>query len=193
MFDSEETGDRSTASKIVQYVIVGFGVLLTVYTMWYIYRELKRVRPIIVEEFAQRKAANAGLETAEVALSPVAPNRQSRGYTRFGNDRDGPSESTTTLNAPLAERDIHLAPHQYDQRSQYAYRPSRTPSPAPTYTTHAQPGYRDPHQTQPVYQQPVYSQPVYQERAYAQPQPVYAPSPTRPINFSRPHTHLYGQ
>ena len=48
LFDTEES-QRSTASKIASYVGLGVGFFATIYAAWYLYREMARVRPIVLQ------------------------------------------------------------------------------------------------------------------------------------------------
>jgi len=48
--DSEEEKQKAKTSKIISDVVLGVTILITIAAMWWILREMKKVRPAILRE-----------------------------------------------------------------------------------------------------------------------------------------------
>ncbi|KAH0835652.1 hypothetical protein J3R83DRAFT_9403 [Lanmaoa asiatica] len=59
LLESSATGSASTQNKILSYVVGGVTVIVTIGAMWYIQRQVNRVKPEVI--YARRKARQAKL------------------------------------------------------------------------------------------------------------------------------------
>jgi uncharacterized membrane protein YdjX (TVP38/TMEM64 family) len=100
LLESTSTGAASTQNKILSYVVGGITFLVTVAAMWYIQKEINRVKPDVI--YARRKARQAKLN--EGLYQNVDMN---------GSNDDGifnPNPSDVNLTTPLARSDSPYDP-----------------------------------------------------------------------------------
>lgn len=116
IIEQSSTNTQSTKSRIISDVVVAVTVLITFVAMWYIFRQMDKVKPQVIYE--RRKARQAKLE----------------GIARPSYNSSIASDSTVTL-APLDSDSIPLTarpggPHSFNQTG-YSSEPSNLYAPRP--------------------------------------------------------------
>ncbi|KAH7886678.1 snare associated Golgi protein-domain-containing protein [Phlebopus sp. FC_14] len=102
LLESTANGGASNQNKILSYVVGGVTAVVTVAAMWYIQREVNRVKPDVI--YARRKAR-------QVKLEGESDLYQMGGVT--GSNEDAvfnPNSSEVTVTTPLAHSDAPYDP-----------------------------------------------------------------------------------
>ncbi|KAF9242818.1 snare associated Golgi protein-domain-containing protein [Melanogaster broomeanus] len=101
LLENSSTGTSSTQNKILSYVVGGVTFLVTVAAMWYIHKEVNRVKPDVI--YARRKARQAKLN-GDIFYQNVDMN---------GSNDDrifNPNPSSVNITTPLAHSDAPYDP-----------------------------------------------------------------------------------
>jgi len=104
LLESDANGGSNTKNKIVSYCITGITIAVTVAAMWYIRKEVNRVKPAVIRE--RQKARQAKLN-ADVLY-------QNGGINGSAEDTVfNPNQSDTNLLNPFSQSDApYSAPYQ---------------------------------------------------------------------------------
>ncbi|KAF7416291.1 Tlg2-vesicle protein [Pleurotus ostreatus] len=106
ILEQSESGESTSTSKLISNIVLAITILITIAAMWYILRQMNKVKPEII--YARRKARQAKLARAH--LSDTASEA-----TLSGSDSELPLNSKPTLFAPQPQR---MSPYtsQFDAR-----------------------------------------------------------------------------
>ncbi|KAF4583970.1 Tlg2-vesicle protein [Pleurotus pulmonarius] len=106
ILEQSESGESTSTSKLISNIVLAITILITIAAMWYILRQMNKVKPEII--YARRKARQAKLARAH--LSDTASEA-----TLSGSDTELPLNSKPTLFAPQPQR---ISPYtsQFDAR-----------------------------------------------------------------------------
>ncbi|KIJ67230.1 hypothetical protein HYDPIDRAFT_25702 [Hydnomerulius pinastri MD-312] len=107
LLESDSSGSATTQNKILSYVVGGITAIVTVAAMWYIQKEVNRVKPDVI--YARRKARQAKFN-GDVLYQNVGINGSNDAVFN-------PNASDITVTTPLAHSDAPYDPpyQQWDR------------------------------------------------------------------------------